>query len=105
MQENQNNEALLRLVDDTREDFVRPDPLAPGVGLAGALWSELSSNNNLFNQNLQTTVPGHRRHRRSLTPGSGSMFDLGKLLNEKNIVWREVEPIANDPDQVRYLIE
>ena len=29
------NDALMRLVDDTREDFVSAKPLAPGVGLAG----------------------------------------------------------------------
>lgn len=67
VRDNIDNEAMLRLVDDGRDDFVRPEPLSPGVGLAGVLWSELSN---------------------------------GNLLDGRSrIVWREVEPISNDPDQ------
>jgi len=38
------NEAVLRLVDTERPDHVGPDPLAPGIGLPGVLWSDLARN-------------------------------------------------------------
>mmetsp|Transcript_37540 Transcript_37540/g.79160 ORF Transcript_37540/g.79160 Transcript_37540/m.79160 type:complete len:512 (-) Transcript_37540:1674-3209(-) len=79
VQEGAGNEAMMRLVDYTREDFVRPDPLAPGVGLAGALWSEL-----------------HQDNRGSFMP---TMKNINVGLNAKHVAWREVEPISNDPDQ------
>ncbi len=33
-------EALARLVDKTRDDYVPPPPMMPGTGLAGVLWNE-----------------------------------------------------------------
>mmetsp|Transcript_33527 Transcript_33527/g.60393 ORF Transcript_33527/g.60393 Transcript_33527/m.60393 type:complete len:191 (+) Transcript_33527:172-744(+) len=83
------NEAMMRLVDDKREDFVGPDPLAPGIGLAGALWSELSSNNK------RMTMPSGRpsiiNGRPSLLSGRGIAFE--NIAISKRVVWREVEPI------------
>lgn len=37
-----NHDAILRLTDDSRDDYCAPDPLSPGVGLAGVLFMELS---------------------------------------------------------------
>lgn len=42
--ESEANEAVLRLVDIERPDYVGPDPLAPGIGLPGVLWSDLARN-------------------------------------------------------------
>jgi len=75
-------EAIMRLCDYDREDFVAPDPLAPGVGLAGALWSELY----LPRMRLSVTAP---------SVGGANVLNL----SQRNIVWREVGPIAADPDQ------
>lgn len=62
--------------------------LFSGIGLAGALWAELEHSNlalrrrsgrermTLFNE---TMVPG--------------------VIIPKRVIWRVVEPIANDPDQ------
>jgi hypothetical protein len=87
VREGQDNESMMRLVDDSREDFVRPDPLAPGIGLAGALWSELSHKGG----NRQMAMP---------TKNRGSMRMLDEVMaNNRNVAWREVEPIAQDPDQ------
>eukprot|EP00584_Thalassiosira_punctigera_P010808 CAMPEP_0172546076 /NCGR_PEP_ID=MMETSP1067-20121228/15897_1 /TAXON_ID=265564 ORGANISM="Thalassiosira punctigera, Strain Tpunct2005C2" /NCGR_SAMPLE_ID=MMETSP1067 /ASSEMBLY_ACC=CAM_ASM_000444 /LENGTH=514 /DNA_ID=CAMNT_0013332947 /DNA_START=78 /DNA_END=1625 /DNA_ORIENTATION=+ len=86
------NEALMRLVDHEREDFVRPDPLAPGIGLAGALWSELSHRNAFPAMNMQRHLSGR---------GAGVAQDgMNNVISlSRNVVWREVEPISNDPDQ------
>ncbi|KAL9182580.1 hypothetical protein ACHAXT_013232 [Thalassiosira profunda] len=87
----QDNEALMRLVDPSREGFVSPDPLAPGVGLAGALWSELSDRT-LFPAHGRR---GHRRHNRTLSFGNV----VADATGERHVAWREVEPISLDPDQ------
>lgn len=77
--DNAKNEALLRLTDQSRPDFVRPDPLSPGIGLPGTLWSELSRNNLLDRGTSRRGI---------------------KNLNTKNrIAWRRLEEIRNDPDQ------
>ena len=77
--DNEQNEELLRLTDQSRPDFVRPDPLSPGIGLAGTLWSELSRNNLLDRGTSRRGI---------------------KNLNIKNrIAWRRLEEIRNDPDQ------
>lgn len=96
------NEAMMRLVDDTREDFVRPDPLAPGIGLAGALWSELNHHRNNTRRGGSVRNTTNRKSLKHLAAGAGvSVPDIinPAANNNKRIVWREVEPIANDPDQ------
>mmetsp|Transcript_2105 Transcript_2105/g.4612 ORF Transcript_2105/g.4612 Transcript_2105/m.4612 type:complete len:511 (-) Transcript_2105:97-1629(-) len=65
--------ALLRLVDENREDFCAPEDLAPGIGLAGALFMELST------LSLLDSVLPHSKPQR--------------------VVWREVVPLTEDPDQ------
>jgi len=103
------NEAMMRLVDDAREDFVRPDPLAPGIGLAGVLWSELNHyhrntprrGGSFFNNNNNNST-ANRKSLMNLAAAAGNvtMRDiLNPTTNTRRIVWREVEPIANDPDQ------
>ncbi len=66
--------ALLRLVDENRADFCAPEDLAPGIGLAGALFKELSTLTLLD----------------SVLPHSTKL---------EQVVWREVVPITEDPDQ------
>mmetsp|Transcript_26138 Transcript_26138/g.62763 ORF Transcript_26138/g.62763 Transcript_26138/m.62763 type:complete len:168 (+) Transcript_26138:366-869(+) len=97
VREHADSEALMRLVDESRDDFVNPDPLAPGVGLAGAIWSELDKNTAFMNPIGRQSALGRQsaranRQSRRLTGGAANLF-------EKHVVWREVEPIANDPDQ------
>ena len=68
-----NHDAILRLTDDSRDDYCAPDPLSPGVGLAGVLFMELS-------------MLSHQ----SVLPHS---------IKPKRVVWRQVTPIVEDPDQ------
>ena len=68
------HDAILRLVDENRDDYCAPDPLSPGVGLAGVLFMELS-------------MLGLRQ---SVLPHS---------IKPKRVVWRQVESIVGDPDQ------
>lgn len=76
-------EAILRLVDPDRPDYVSPEPLAPGIGLAGAIWSELARSNR--------GISG----RGSVTPRTTG----GIHLLAHRVVWRDVKAISVDPDQ------
>ena len=76
-------EAILRLVDPDRPDYVAPEPLAPGIGLAGALWSELARSNR--------GISG----RGSVTP----LASGGIRRPAHRVVWRDVKAISVDPDQ------
>ena len=64
-------EAYERLTNRHREDYLEAAPLEPGLSLAGLLWSEMS---------------GGQYH------GGHNGVD--------SLVWREVQEIADDPDQV-----
>jgi hypothetical protein len=87
---------LCRLVDASREDYVAPAPLAPGVGLTGALWAE-----------AQQGKPAKRRVSQSMRSAqsmrSGRNTDLFAGGDEPSsintIKWREVNALAEDPDQ------
>ncbi|EJK74484.1 hypothetical protein THAOC_03832 [Thalassiosira oceanica] len=84
-------EAIMRIVDYEREDYVAPDPLAPGVGLAGALWSELN-----ITRIAHATAPSDGR----AGVLNATMLNASMLnLSHRKIVWREIKSIATDPDQ------
>eukprot|EP00581_Thalassiosira_minuscula_P006822 CAMPEP_0183706684 /NCGR_PEP_ID=MMETSP0737-20130205/3442_1 /TAXON_ID=385413 /ORGANISM="Thalassiosira miniscula, Strain CCMP1093" /LENGTH=577 /DNA_ID=CAMNT_0025934155 /DNA_START=327 /DNA_END=2060 /DNA_ORIENTATION=- len=103
--ENRHNESLMRLVDDTRSDFVGPDDLAPGIGLAGALFSELAHVHRNSRRNVEPSYRTKNRLARNEATlkqkhfGTGVSSMLSRAMGSKHVAWREVEPISNDPDQ------
>lgn len=64
------------LTDPSSPDYLEAHPIAPGVGLPGALWCE-ASRGNTANSTGRSSV----------------------AMIEKNIVWRQVKSLADDPDQ------
>jgi hypothetical protein len=62
--------ALCRLTDTDHPQYLPPEPLAPGVGLPGILWNESDSSNPVRRQ-----------------------------IRKKNVVWRDVKFLSDDPDQ------
>jgi hypothetical protein len=101
---------LCRLVDASREDYVTPAPCAPGVGLPGALWTEVQQGNPANNRRTPTRVgdsdfqfkkmPSRRQSmlsRRSTGRDGEDVF--GEVKMPKCVKWREVNPLAEDPDR------
>ena len=94
-------EAVARLVDREREDFVAPDALAPGVGMAGALWTELRlhkrGSGRRPTSNPRTSVidsPSQQGEQRgSIFTAPMNMIDN---LSQRRVVWREGGYQQND---------
>lgn len=91
VEEGKDNEAIMRLVDETREDFVRPDDLAPGIGLAGALWAELSQSGGMGQMGMPPRNNITTSGRGTMLFGNGLLADA--LGPKHHVAWREVEPI------------
>jgi hypothetical protein len=68
------NHTFDRLTDSSREDYLEATPLAPGCGLPGALYAQIQRGN-LAAAASQNNILHH------------------------SVTWREVKPIAEDPDQ------
>jgi len=82
---------MCRLIDENnRESFVPPPPLAPGMGLPGALWTESKSRVSWLTVGRSTVRSATHGRRDSLLPG---------MKPRSRVVWREIQSIANDPDQ------
>lgn len=73
------DERASRLLDVRHPEYVIPEPRAPGVGLPGALWSALDEDGRKW---------GHEQ-----LPGLAGTTNMGQ------IVWRDVNQLAEDPDQ------
>jgi hypothetical protein len=99
------NTAFVRLTDPSSPDYLEPEPLCPGVGLPGALWAEVEGGN-------------AANKRRAVVAASPEGFDttsnrserlarhvserLARHVGERSarrVTWREVKPLAEDPDQ------
>lgn len=65
-------ESYDRLTNQTRDDYLAASPIEPGLSVAGLLWSEMSSSH-------------------GIGQGHGG---------QDSVVWRDVQEIADDPDQV-----
>jgi hypothetical protein len=117
-------DAFERLTDTTRLDYVSQETTDPGVGIAGALWSESNSNTlaavrESTNNTLAAVQSGvqtlsdkishtlHLPHLPHLSPrrpirGFNPIAHDICQENEQasnNILWRDIDSLAEDPDQ------
>jgi len=113
-------DAFERLTDTTRLDYVSQGTTDPGVGIAGTLWSESHSNalaavRESTNNTLAAVQSGvqtlsykisdtlllphlsPRRTIRSFNPIAHHGQENGQASH--NIIWRDVDSLAEDPDQ------
>ncbi|KAL7535602.1 hypothetical protein ACHAXR_006595 [Thalassiosira sp. AJA248-18] len=91
-------DAFERLTDTTRLDYLSQKTTDPGVGVAGALWSDATTSKPLAVvqhgvQSISSSV--HRRV--SLLAGLPT-HNHGHE-NANSVLWREVDSLAEDPDQ------
>ena len=93
---------ICRLTNPARQDFVPPAPLAPGEGLPGVLWAETGTTTSLPPLSRSGSgvagsvhrLPSSSLHRQT---SKGIIFPNAKP--NFSVVWRELKPIADDPDQ------
>lgn len=108
-------DAFERLTETTRLDFVSKAATDPGVGVAGALWSE--SNSNALStktfaavqsgvQSLSETISDrlhlnitspHRRTVRGMIVAAHFNQENEQVSNR--VLWRDIKSLAEDPDQ------
>lgn len=99
---------LCMLKDPSCDDYVPGVPVAPGEGLPGLLWSDLSPGN---------TMDHHHHHHWFWTPRARTRYDVSSshhtavslssigtsasttTLHRKHLRWRELQAIAHDPHQ------
>jgi hypothetical protein len=82
-------DAYRRLTDASFEGYLRPVNTDVGVGLPGVLWAESASNKGI--NGIQRGV------------GAGSRRGLLGEGGMGGVSWRNVEELANDPDQVSFV--
>lgn len=88
------------LTDPSLPDYIHAEPLAPGIGLPGYLWSQSKSVNPGDREVGRLSVlPG----RRSETIAERSPDEVKKTgvqrVRSNEVSWCEVKPLAADPDQ------
>jgi hypothetical protein len=101
---------ICRLTDSSMKNYVQPEPLYPGEGLPGVLWAESGRVNMLGDGANRSDLSAMRQRMwsrsfdaRRPVPTSPSCFNIfaeNNAVSENNAVtWREVQSIADDPDQ------
>lgn len=94
--------ALCRLTDSQRSDFIKATPLAPGVGLPGALWSETKVPM-LRRKTTKNTSSGSGRSAPTATDTDAERKaeeeTFGNAKITTTVKWRQIKPLADDPDQ------
>lgn len=106
-------DAFERLTETTRLDFVSKAATDPGVGVAGALWSE-SNSNALSTKTLAVVQSGvqslsetisDKLHlhisspRRTVKGMAASHFNHENEQVSNRVLWRDINSLAEDPDQ------
>ena len=113
-----------RLIDPTNSEYLEPAPLAPGIGLPGLLWSMVREDNAAATTKRRTLL--HNPIGEKLFSGgrlSGNLQGQGVLssrgsvngenryedqghsttrhkgLLSKTVIWHQVQPLCDDPDQ------
>ncbi|CAB9501315.1 Transmembrane protein DDB [Seminavis robusta] len=83
---------LCQLTDPTLKTYVPALPLSIGEGLPGVLWAELEGAATSTSTERPSNSGASSRRRASIR-------DLRVPPQERPLVWRQVQSIANDPDQ------
>lgn len=89
-------DAYEKLTDRSSPGFLPPSSLDVGVGLPGVLWAEAPSSKGMNNTQQRTSIGS--RQRTSIVGSSRNLIESGP---KDSVAWRDVEELANDPDQVR----
>lgn len=90
---------ICRITCPDRPDYIPATPLSPGEGLPGVLWSEIrDGNTNAIND---ANVGSRRRSTPAIFVDPPTRLQRQQQPNadHKTIVWRQVAPLAADPDQ------
>ena len=103
-----------QFVDKSRNDYIAPPTLSPGVSIPGVLWTDLGHKNR--KQKRRDSIPRRRDSTNSRRDSTSSNGDGGFLhqvfgnisanddqmerANER-IAWRDVKALAEDPHQPR----
>ena len=103
-----------KLTDTKHEEYLDAVPLPPGVGLPGVLWSEVQRGNYATTSSRRLPVPTSPSSQSSAigsgSPGSPSSssgrdhqhdttFGDLSMSKQQQVTWRQIKPLANDPDQ------
>jgi hypothetical protein len=91
-----------RLTDSTLSDYIPAEPLPPGVGLPGYLWSQSSSGNPADLQDVGSRFSMGGGATRTSIINAESRFHSTRIRAEllpARLSWCEVKPLADDPDQ------
>lgn len=90
---------LLQRLSNPKQKFPSLESVGPGCGLPGALWSEIGLYATTGINAIGThhhSAPEHLRKSSS----TRASFGLGTQHADSHVVhWREVDELANDPDQ------
>ncbi|KAK1748674.1 hypothetical protein QTG54_000613 [Skeletonema marinoi] len=68
-------ESFKKLTDKSNKGYLAPEPVGPGCGLPGALWSEIGKY------------------------ATNGLNGIGHSNVSHDVHWREVDELADDPDQ------
>jgi len=102
---------LMRLIDPSNPKYLMPEPLPAGCGLPGILWAESQTPSSGASSSIRSradAMGGAAASQRSVRKngmsergvgGGGGMDQYGSPVLRNRIHWREVNALANDPDQ------
>jgi hypothetical protein len=91
-------DAFERLIYRSRLDFIPPSPVESGVSLSGALWTQTSASGALDAVTSGVMSIGTTVHKRfGLLAG---VQPADKTNSAESVVWREVDELVSDPNQV-----
>jgi hypothetical protein len=94
----ESRDAFERLANKSRIDYLAPESVVSGRGLAGALWSETSASRTLESFSNGTFSIGY-----TIQKGVGFLAGLQPVKSADTIdaiTWREVGELVTDPNQV-----
>jgi len=92
----EDSECIRRLTDSSRDDFVPPRPVIPGVDIAGLLWME--STNQKGVKNLMKKSGSHA----NLTSSHSQVsLTAAESKHKKKMVWRNIQSLIDDPDTAK----
>ena len=97
----ESRDAFERLTNPSRLDYLAPDSVEIGVGLAGILWSNASATYSTLLQHGVQSLSTKIHRRVGLLTGLEYETQPQHHNAADSIQWREVDAFAQDPHQVR----